>query len=291
MSSLIDARMSEGRPPRLRASAAAGAERATGIWRELGGAVRQTANIRSGLRLGCDVLLFRALRLWPRLGAKAGSRQIEVAGARLAYRLNRGDIQGIREVWIDRIYRMPAPHRFGVIVDLGTNIGLTSVWLQREYGADLLIGVEPDPANAELARRNLRANGVPGKVLQAAIGPSDGEARFSAPEGASNLGRLSSSGNVVRQISMNTVLAELAPGQRIDLLKLDVEGAEQELLLAGDISWLERVEAIIAEFHPDRVDVPQLVASLEGHGFRYFPAGTLWPGSMDIFRKPRSLDT
>lgn len=280
--------MSEPGDPRLLALASGGYRRIAGMSRELAGAVRETADARSHLRLATDIVLFRALRLWPRLGAKARRRHIRVHGARLSYRLNRGDIQGIREVWIDRIYRIPPPHAIRIVVDLGTNIGLTSVWLAHEYEVALVIGVEPDPTNVDLARHNFAINGVRGTVLHAAIGPSDGVARFATTGRASNLGRVGATGEAVAQISMHTVLAELDSDQHIDLLKLDIEGGERELLLGEDLSWLERVDAIIAEFHPERVDVEQLVEALKAQGFDYIPTGALWPGSMDIFRKPFS---
>ncbi|MEJ7787918.1 MAG: FkbM family methyltransferase [Solirubrobacteraceae bacterium] len=271
---------------RLLAVVSVGSHRVAGLWHELAGAVQQTANARSRFRLVSDVVLFRVLRLWPSLGDNAPEREIQLRGARLTYRLNRGDIQGIREVWTDGVYRMPPPHAFRVVVDLGTNVALTSVWLQRQYGAELVIGVEPDQANVKLARRNFEANDVHGSVVHAAVGPSDGEARFAPAKGASNLGHVATDGETVRQISMNTVLGEIPSDQRIDLLKIDIEGGEQDLLLADDVFWLDRVDAIIAEFHPDRVDIATLVDTLERRGFTYYPAGTLWKGSMDIFRKP-----
>lgn len=263
----------------------AAAKRIAGLSHEIVGALHATADIHSRLRLVADIMLFRVLRIWPGLEDITGNRAIRAAGAHLTYRLNRGDIQGIREVWIDRIYRMPPPHRFPVVVDLGTNIGLTAVWLHREYGAELIIGIEPDRENVDLARQNFKANSLRGRVVHAAIGPSDGSARFAAAHGSSNLGQVSASGELVRQISMNTVLAQLSPGQRVDLLKLDIEGGEQNLLLAEDVGWLDRVDAIIAEFHPDRVDVHRLVVTLERRGFTFLPAGSLWQGSMDIFRR------
>lgn len=263
----------------------AGWDRAAGIGRELDGAVRETDDARSRLRLVADILLFRALRLWPRLGVRARPREVHIGGAQLTYRLNRGDIQGIREVWLDQIYRMPPPHSFRTVVDLGANIALTSVWLQREYRAELVLGVEPDPQNVALARRNMRANDVEGRVIHAAVGSSDGETRFAAAKAASNLGHVGPSGRAVRQVSMATLLAELPPDRRVDLLKLDIEGGEQDLLMADDVEWLTRVDAIIAEFHPEVVDIPRLITQLQRHGFEYFPAGTLWTGSMDIFRR------
>jgi len=46
---------------------------------------------------------------------------------------------------------------------------------------------------------------------------------------------------------------------------------------------LERVGAIIIEFHPMQVDYPRLVERLERAGFRYVPSESVWEGSMDAF--------
>jgi FkbM family methyltransferase len=271
-------------------------DRVRGITHELAGAARAATDMKSRLRLLADIMLFRALRVWPALGAHAKTRRVLLRGAPLSYRLNRGDIQGIREVWLDEIYRIPAPHPFRIVVDLGTNIGLTSVWLHRQYGLEMVLGVEPDLENLELARHNLEANDVRGRVIHAAVGPTDDIVRFACTQGASNLGHVSAVGVAVRQISMATVLAELPAERRIDLLKLDIEGAEEALLLADDLDWLDRIDSIIAEFHPATVNIPRLVAVLEQHGFTYFPAGTLWHGSMEssarltgVNRKPERL--
>ena len=77
-------------------------------------------------------------------------------------------------------------------------------------------------------------------------------------------------------------------GDRVDLVKMDIEGGE-ERLLQGDISWLDRVDSIITEFHPGLVVHPyqELAEVIESAGFQWFPAGSLWPGSMDFFRRRR----
>jgi hypothetical protein len=71
-------------------------------------------------------------------------------------------------------------------------------------------------------------------------------------------------------------------------VKLDIEGGE-EALLTGDRSWLRRVRCLMAEFHPDVVDYPALVKLVESEGFRYIPAGSVFPMSADTFvRNPEA---
>lgn len=250
---------------------------------EIGAAVALGGDIRSRVRLGADVILFRLLRVFP-LPGENKLRRIQLRrGGTIGYRLNRGDIQSIREVLMDEAYRLPFPVRqSAVIVDLGANIGLTSLYYYSTLQPRLIVAVEPDPSNAQLVRENL--TGWPVVVLQAAVGPHDGTAGFMRNR-ASNLGSLSphASGIAVSVMSMDSVLESVPDGSNV-IVKLDIEGGE-ESLLRGDTAWLSRVDGLIVEFHPDRVDYAGLVQVLEVAGFYYIPAGSSWPGSMDAFTR------
>jgi FkbM family methyltransferase len=236
----------------------------------------------SRLQLALDFALYRVLRVLPRLGNGAPERTVRFRnGIVITYRLNRGDIQGIREIFLDQAYRLPFDCNPSCVVDLGANIGLTSVWLAKTYGATRIVAVEPDPSNAKLVRQNLRANGIDATVIEAAIGSSDGTAFFSNNR-ESNIGKVASSGNPVTMISMSTLLAQLGEGQMIDVLKLDIEGGEQELL-SGNLDWLKRVSAIIAEFHPEVIDYPGCIRAIEGAAFTYLPTNSVFSKSMDAF--------
>lgn len=251
-----------------------------GMGRELRWGARATADRRSLARYALDVVLYRALRLGELPGAGC-ERCIRLRGGlTLAYRLNRGDIQSIREVWVDESYRLAFPAHPGVVVDVGANIGLTSMFLTARYGCGCVVAVEPVPANAELARRNLAANEVPARVVEAAVGPCEGTTGFEMHRD-SNRGRAGGTDHPVPMVSMPTILA-MTPSGRADLVKLDIEGGEEALLL-GDVAWLDDVGALVVEFHPPLVDQARLVSVLRHAGFRYLPAGSAWPGSMDSF--------
>ena len=238
----------------------------------------------SALRWAGDVILDRALAVAP-LPRLNTTRTVRIdGGVSLRYRLNRGDIQSVREVWLEETYRVPMPlDRVAVVVDLGANIGLTSVYLATRHRPEWVLAVEPVAANARLARRNLAANGVRGEVLEAAVAAEDGFVDFQEAAD-SNVGR-SVSGDGSRRVpavTMATLLQRLGDDARIDLVKVDVEGAEAELF-SGDLDWLRRVRCLMVEFHPDRVDYPGLVQTLESAGFDYIPAGSVHPCSADTF--------
>jgi FkbM family methyltransferase len=234
----------------------------------------RTQDRRSFLRYGTDAILSRAMSV---VAMPERQRTIRLDGAVLTYRLQRGDIQSIREVWVEECYRPPVDTPLTTVVDLGMNIGLTSVWYGL-HGASRLRCVEPVATNMALGRRNLAQNGVAAEFVEAAIGPEDGTTRFHVDPRHSNMGRVDRAGEIeVPVIGMPTLLADL---ERVDLLKIDIEGAELDLL-RGDLGWLAKVNAIIIEFHLGYGD--ELVPVIEAQGFRFMPCGSVWWNSMDFF--------
>lgn len=222
-------------------------------------------------RFGFDLL---RVKIGIRSSLADGLRTIKMAdGTLISYRLNRGDLQSIREVWLDEEYRLPtdaAP--FDTLVDLGANIGLTSLWLVKKYGFRKVIAVEPSPDNVELVRANLKNNQVECSVVEAAVGPHNGTARFAgSPE--SNQGRLSDVGTDGYDVKMVTVGSILHVGGFdgvVDLLKLDIEGGEEDLV-RGDLQWLSCVRRIVAELHPAIVDTNCVIEAFKSSGLRFIP--------------------
>ncbi|HEY2636210.1 MAG TPA: FkbM family methyltransferase [Solirubrobacteraceae bacterium] len=251
---------------RLAARARAAARRlgrtARGIREEIAGARRVTADTRSFLRWTLDILAYRALLFVP-LPPRRRSIRLR-SGATVTYRLDRGDIRALAETLVLEVYRLPDVPRDPVIVDLGANIGVASVWLSATYGCGRLVAVEPSAGNAAVVRANMAANGLSGEVIEAAVSRRDGTASFREVAGNSTLGALGAGGRPVRTVSMATVLAEV--GADVDVLKLDIEGGEEDLL-AGDLAWLDRVGLVIAELHPHLIDVGRAIAALESAGF------------------------
>jgi len=238
---------------------------------EIAHARRLTADRRSLVRWSTDIIAYRLLRVWRPKG-RARLRTITLADdTKLTYRCTRGDLLSLREVWMDEVYRLPAGGSPRSLIDLGANIGLASVWFARTYRCKLIVAVEPVPANVRLMRRNLRQNGIAATVLECAVGPAASEARFT-PSQEPNSGRLARDGKLtVAVCSMDVVLAALgAPDCSADVVKIDIEGAE-EALLGGDPGWLASVGIVVAELHPELVDSDGIVAALEHAGLRALP--------------------
>lgn len=260
------------------------------IARELAATWKLAANLRSFLRLAGDVFLYRVLRVLRPPGFDA-LRTVQLDdGVHLTYRLNRGDLLTLREVWIDEVYRFPrAPASADRMVDLGANIGLASVWFAVRYGVRRVVAVEPLTENVELLRRNLDHNGIEAVVIEGAVGVRQG-AEFFARSHEPNSGQLADSGLAVRPVSMHTVLHAVGDDGPIDLMKVDVEGAE-EALFSGDLGWLDRVQVILAEIHRDLADGDRITATIEAAGLSVAsPRSVRGDGAVTAFVRQPAAD-
>jgi FkbM family methyltransferase len=134
-----------------------------------------------------------------------------------------------------------------------------------------VIALEPAPESFRLAARNLSPYGKRVTLRQAALGPTRGNARIS---GIGTGARISELGE---DIAITTV-ADLLEGThdgRIDLLKMDIEGAEREVLCTTAIKWLDRIDMIIVETHGDEVE-RDVLAVLDSHGWERWRHRNLW---------------
>jgi FkbM family methyltransferase len=231
---------------------------------------------RSRRRLALDFLLYRVMRIVP---LAERERYITIRGTGVHYRRSRADIQTIREVWLDETYRLPHVPSPGPLVDLGANFGAASLWFASKYGLGPVVAVEPAPGNAGLLRRNLAASGVEFDVIEAAVWDESGTVAFDPGEDH-NRGQAGSGQTTVASLTPDEVVRRIG---RVAVLKIDIEGAEHRIL-AGDRSWLDRVECVILEFHPHRGDCAWMIDALCDAGFvRHRPGDVV---ALETFVRP-----
>lgn len=185
-------------------------------------------------------------------------------------RTRAGDIDIFYEVFWKKVYAVPDLQTSTVctVVDLGANVGLASLFFSQMFPGANIYSVEPDPDNFSCLKANLQQEISSGRLLplQAGITAEDGYAFIAKKEKAynTNISTTDNSGVAVRILCMNTLIRELQLN-RIDLLKIDIEGWEDPLL-ATDTGWLQIVHHIIMECHSP--DIRQRCESaLHAHGF------------------------
>ncbi len=176
----------------------------------------------------------------------------------LHLRLRTSDIEVFSEILLDSQYALAYPINPRIIVDAGANIGLASVWYANQYPQARILAIEPEKANYEMLRKNTvpYSNITP---VRAALWKADCELRLSESRDGvwdfwgfqvtqSEDQRVSkANGCSVLGITVNTLMENNGIGY-IDLLKVDVEGAEKELF-ENSATWIDHVGGIAIETH------------------------------------------
>jgi FkbM family methyltransferase len=169
---------------------------------------------------------------------------------------------------IDVTLDTPSPR----VLDCGAHVGLVSLWARRRWPAARVTAFEADPDIAEMLRDNLQRNGAGDvDIVAAAVWTQEGTVTFRAPgsdAGAIDLVAADTAGSrrEVRSVRLRDWLTE-----RIDLLKLDIEGAELDVLedSADRLSNVENIHLEVHDFDPHRRLLPRCLLCLERAGFTY----------------------
>jgi len=169
-------------------------------------------------------------------------------------RLGGSDLAVFEQVFVTKQYDIvrtgSAPN---TIVDAGANIGMSSLYFHLLFPDAKIWAIEPDRDNFEL----LAENCGPYKnitCLLAGLAATECTLTISNKTSASpwalrtTPAESSTDSLAVPGLTLSTILRQFGL-QRIDLLKLDIEGAEREIFECSDLSWLDHVGAIAIELH------------------------------------------
>jgi FkbM family methyltransferase len=134
-----------------------------------------------------------------------------------------------------------------VIVDCGANIGITSLFLAARYPNATILSVEPHPENFALLTANVAEVPRILPIRACVTGTPQSAVRFTVNQAAwGNRIARDAHGVLVPAITIEELCNQNGV-EKIDLLKLDIEGAEEEVLKNG--KFLARTEHIIVELH------------------------------------------
>lgn len=157
-----------------------------------------------------------------------------------------------RNVLLRGEYAFDLPFSPKVIVDAGANIGTTSIYFAHKYPGAKIVAVEAETSNFEMLIKNVRSYPQI-TALKAALWNHDGEISVSEPDSASGAGgkwgfvtHEGKGSDKVRAITMRTLMREMCIPV-IDLAKIDIEGAEQEVF--EDPHWLAGLGCLMIELH------------------------------------------
>jgi FkbM family methyltransferase len=220
------------------------------------GHIRSVASMLTEDARGRRNVLIHGARLFlsDQLGLRGRPRTLELwkEHARFAFTTDSvADISLLHDVFVREEYglvrELPAP---AVVVDLGSNVGISLLFFRTLFPDASLYGFEPDPRSFQTLEGNIASLGNV-RVSNVAVGAEDGERDFfSDPTRGASSSLIRRKPSQVkgraRVVSLDTLLEERP---EVDLLKFDIEGAEYAVFAASRSRW--RVPAFIGEVHTD----------------------------------------
>jgi FkbM family methyltransferase len=177
---------------------------------------------------------------------------------------------GVEEIFEKGLYDFDTATESPVIIDCGANIGLSVIRFKQCHPTARVIAFEPDPVIFEALRANIESFRLGGVELHnKAVWHLAGAVPFHGEGGAS--GRLPKAGDIGPVVTVEAVRLRDYLDGRIDLLKVDIEGAETAVF-RDCADRLDSVERLFVEYHShknERQDLHELLEILQRGGFRY----------------------
>jgi FkbM family methyltransferase len=185
-----------------------------------------------------------------------------------------GDYQGLDELLLG------IEKSIHFIVDAGANIGTTSLAFSRHYPWAQIIGIEADISNWKLFDSNMKLNNCQNvKRLHAALWGSHEEVVLSLSRREWGYQVRSHNNNSSGSYKVETLtlhdLIKMSPNGIIDILKIDIEGAEENVFLSDPESvelCLQHVRHLAIELHGPVLDT-KIKNLLRKCGFALFQTG------------------
>jgi FkbM family methyltransferase len=178
-------------------------------------------------------------------------------------------LHGLNELFIDQTYRFNSEKNDPRIIDCGANIGLSVIYFKSIFLKAKIIAFEPDPNIFKILSDNLKnfdINDV--EIINKAVWNKNGDVSFNASGGVG--GRIDDEVEVSKEtpaIRLKDLLNE-----KIDFLKIDIEGAEYEVV-RDCADYLSNVENIFIEYHSmlrNEQKLDEILLILKRAGFKYY---------------------
>ena len=170
------------------------------------------------------------------------------------------------------------------IIDAGSNVGLTSVYLTKYFSNSNFITIEPDSSNFESMSFNLKNNGITNtikikgglwsknanlKLVSDFRDKSDWSIRVEETCEEADLKAFS----IQYLIEENNFAT-------IEILKIDIEGSEKEVFTSpnSDVSFLSITKCVAIEIHDEFQCREAIYEILKSYNFEFFNSGELTIG-------------
>jgi FkbM family methyltransferase len=220
-------------------------------------------NLKHAIEFIGNAGLFRVIRNWPEfLACYLGINRDALAQVRLrngltfAIRPKALDCRTIHEICIRDDYRLRSMHDVaGTIIDIGANIGVFTIAALHKYPHARVIACEPMVDNIKLLRNNIDLNsyGARAIVVEQAVSEKRGAIDFYKSQASGGEGTIMPQGTCLEKRTVDAMtladLFERFSVHQCSLVKMDVEGAEYQILYSTPRKILDKIDRIHLEYH------------------------------------------
>jgi FkbM family methyltransferase len=175
-----------------------------------------------------------------------------------------------KEIFADENYKFISDNPAPIIYDCGSNIGMSCLYFKKIFPAAKITAFEADPKIADILAQNLEQN----KLVDITVIPkavwinNDGVEISSEGADASSI-YLNNNKIKIESIRLKDLVNR---EKKIDLIKMDIEGAETDVLRDCK-EELYKINNIFVEFHSfinNKQSLDEILDIFEVSGFRYF---------------------
>lgn len=183
-----------------------------------------------------------------------------------------GYVHNVEEIFVDEIYKFEATTDSPLIIDCGANIGLSVIYFKSLYPNAKIIAFEPDDIIYGVCQHNIEAFKLSNvDLIHAAVWKDKGVLNFLPDDSLG--GRLVDDVRDAKKIiQVKSERLRDFLDKKVDFLKIDIEGAEEEVLFDCK-DHLKNVDKLFLEYHgkvSQRQGLHDLLSILEETGFRYY---------------------
>lgn len=177
-----------------------------------------------------------------------------------------------QEIFLHKFYSFNTSSDQPVIFDCGANIGTSVLFFSKKYSNAKIVAFEASPYIYGILKKNIENNNIKNVVLnQNAVWTKNEELEFSDEGGDS--GSIYAIANIKKvKVQAIDFLEALNKEDKIDMLKMDIEGAENDVI-PHIASALYKIDKIFIEYHSfnngeQRLD--EILSLLKQNKFRYY---------------------
>ena len=208
-------------------------------------------------------------------------KSITISGKKVNYLRDEEIVHCLKEIFFEKAYAFETKKLNPYIIDCGSHIGMSILYYKKVFKNAIIKGFEPDKVNFEILNKNIAEWGFNDiEVLPNPVWNNDEEIIF---ETAGAMGGKINKNQNTDQLSQRLKAIRLADllVQEIDFLKIDIEGAEFEVLMDCK-DKLHFVKNLFIEFHSNFQEEHKLIeilSVLKKSGFNFYikEANNIYP--------------